>query len=105
MLSRKIIALKIKNFIGQNGQIEQLVFENGETISRKGGFVLTQWIQSSDFGKELGCENNSLGVLHAVANDVRGGVVPRSGHFVAEENPDYVTRQLLVFFSQEKRFK
>jgi thioredoxin reductase len=57
----KIIELKIKNFIGQNGQIEQLVFENGETISRNGGFVLTQWIQSSDFGKELGCENNSLG--------------------------------------------
>jgi thioredoxin reductase len=57
----KIIELKIKNFIEQNGQIEQLVFENGETVSRKGGFVLTQWIQSSDFGKELGCENNSLG--------------------------------------------
>lgn len=34
-----------------------------ETISRKGGFVLTQWIQSSDIGKELGCENNSLGVI------------------------------------------
>jgi hypothetical protein len=32
-------------------------------------------------------------------------VVPKSGHFVAEKNPDYVTRQLLVFFSQEKRFK
>jgi hypothetical protein len=38
----KIIELKIKNFIGQNGHIEQLVFENGETVSRKGGFVLTQ---------------------------------------------------------------
>ena len=23
--------------------------------------MLTQWIQSSDIGKELGCENNSLG--------------------------------------------
>ena len=57
----RIIEHKIKNFVGQNGQIEQLVFENGETISRKGGFVLTQWIQSSDFGKELVCENNSLG--------------------------------------------
>jgi hypothetical protein len=40
-----------------------LVFYNGETISRKGGFVLPQVIQSSDFGKQLGCENNSFGVL------------------------------------------
>jgi thioredoxin reductase len=38
----KIIELKIKNFVGQNGQIEQLVFEDGETISREGGFVLPQ---------------------------------------------------------------
>ncbi|MDQ6668347.1 MAG: NAD(P)/FAD-dependent oxidoreductase [Thermoproteota archaeon] len=57
----RIIEHKIKNFVGQNGQIEQLVFENGETVSRKGGFVLLQWIQSSDFDKDLGCENNSLG--------------------------------------------
>ena len=49
--------------------------------------------------------NLTLSLLHAVANDVRGGVVPKSGHFVAEENPDYVTRQLLIFFSQEKRFR
>jgi alkyl hydroperoxide reductase subunit AhpF len=32
-----------------------------ETISREGGFVLPQWIQSSDFCKQLGCENNSFG--------------------------------------------
>ena len=67
----KIIELKIKNFIGQNGHIEQLVFENGETISRKGGFVLTQWIQSSDSGKELGCENNSL---RGIATDSFGRI-------------------------------
>ena len=32
-----------------------------KTALRKGGFVLPQWIQSSDFGKQLGCESNSLG--------------------------------------------
>jgi len=55
----KILEHKIKNFVGQNGQIEQLVFEDGgqngqieqlvfedgETISREGGFVLPQWVQ------------------------------------------------------------
>lgn len=32
-----------------------------------------------------------------VADDVRGGSVPDSGHWVAEENPDYVLAQLLDF--------
>jgi len=31
----KIIELKIKNLIGQNGQIEQLVFENGDHIEKR----------------------------------------------------------------------
>jgi thioredoxin reductase len=57
----KIIEDKIKNFIGKNGQMEQIIFENGESILRKGGFVLPRWIQSSNFGKQLGCENNSAG--------------------------------------------
>ena len=39
----------------------QIIFENGESVVRKGGFVMTQLIQSSDFGKQLGCESNSLG--------------------------------------------
>jgi len=47
----KIIESKIKNFDGKNGQIEKIVFENGESISRKGGFVMPQLIQASDFGK------------------------------------------------------
>ena len=57
----KIIENKIKNFVGKNGQMEQIMFENGESVLRKGGFVMPQLIQSSDFGKQLGCENNSLG--------------------------------------------
>jgi thioredoxin reductase len=34
--------------------------------------VLTQWIQSSDFGKELGCENNSHNLLGGIATDSFG---------------------------------
>jgi thioredoxin reductase len=65
----KIMEQKIKNLNGQNGLLEQIVFENGETISRKAGFVLPQWIQSSDFGKQLGCENNLMG---GIATDSYG---------------------------------
>ena len=57
----KIIENKIKNFLGKNGQMEKITFENGESVSRKGGFVMPQLIQSSDFGKQLGCEYNPLG--------------------------------------------
>lgn len=57
----KIVENKIKNFVGKNGQMEQIVFENGETILRKGGFVNPRWIQSSDFGMRLGCISNSDG--------------------------------------------
>jgi thioredoxin reductase len=57
----KIIENKIKNFTGKNGQMEKIIFENGENVLRKGGFVMPQLIQSSDFGKQLGCEYNILG--------------------------------------------
>jgi thioredoxin reductase len=57
----KIIENKIKSFVGENGQMEKIIFENGESVLRKGGFVMPQLAQSSDFGKQLGCEFNSLG--------------------------------------------
>ena len=57
----KIIESNIKNFEGKNGQIEKIVFENGESVLRKGGFVMPQLIQASDFGKQLGCQYNPLG--------------------------------------------
>ena len=57
----KIIESKIKNFEGKNGQMEKIHFENGESLIGKGGFVLPQPIQASDFAKKLGCEYNSSG--------------------------------------------
>jgi thioredoxin reductase len=57
----KIIENKIKNFVGKNGQMEKIIFEDGESVLRKGGFVMPQLIQSTDFGKQLGCEYNPLG--------------------------------------------
>jgi thioredoxin reductase len=57
----KIFENKITKFEGENGQMEKIIFENGDSIIRKGGFVLPQPIQASDFAKKLGCEYNSLG--------------------------------------------
>jgi thioredoxin reductase len=37
-----IVENKIKTFVGKNGQMEKVIFENGESISRKGGFVMPQ---------------------------------------------------------------
>lgn len=57
----KIIENKIERFIGENGQMEKIIFENGESVLRKGGFVMPQLVQASDFGKQFGCEYNPLG--------------------------------------------
>jgi pimeloyl-ACP methyl ester carboxylesterase len=35
----------------------------------------------------------------AVAENVRGGVIPECGHWVAEERPEYLNDQLLTFFA------
>ena len=35
-----IIENKIKKFEGSNGQMEKIVFDNGESVLRKGGFVM-----------------------------------------------------------------
>ncbi len=93
----KIIELKIKNFIRQNGQIEQLVFENRETISRKGGFVLPQWAHSSDCGKQLGCENNSLG---GIATDSFGRT-NIAGVYAAGNVSVIVPAQLIILLLKE----
>ena len=57
----KIIENKVKAFTGENGLMEKVVFENGESVTVKGGFVLPKPSQTSDFPKEIECEFNSLG--------------------------------------------
>ena len=33
----KLMESKIKNFVGKNGQMEKIIFENGESVNIKGG--------------------------------------------------------------------
>jgi pimeloyl-ACP methyl ester carboxylesterase len=50
------------------------------------------------FGRGMEC----LQSLQRVAENARGGLVPKSGHWVAEEAPDFIAEQLLSFFGEEK---
>ena len=49
---------------------------------------------SKSFGRGL----ETLESLQRVAEDVRGGLVPDSGHWVCEEQPEFITGELLKFF-------
>jgi pimeloyl-ACP methyl ester carboxylesterase len=51
------------------------------------------------FGRGMEC----LQSLQRVAENVRGGLVPKSGHWVAEEAPDFIAEQLLSFFGEENK--
>lgn len=46
---------------GENGQLKSVRLEDGTLIDRVGGFVTPLWSHASNFGKELGCEENEYG--------------------------------------------
>lgn len=39
--------------------------------------------------------------LDELAENVRGGVVERAGHWIVEERPDYLIEQLTTFFAEK----
>jgi hypothetical protein len=39
--------------------------------------------------------------MRELAENVRGGVVERAGHWIAEERPDYLSEQLMTFFAEK----
>ena len=61
--------------------------------------MLTQWIQSSDFGKELVCENNSLG---GIATDSFGRT-NITGLYVAGDASVIAPCQLIIAASEGSR--
>ena len=76
-----------------------MVFYNGETVTRKGGFVLPQVIQSSDFGKQLGCENNSFG---GIATDFLGRT-NNAGVYAAGDASIIIPAQSIIAASEGSR--
>ena len=49
-------------------------------------------------GGEYSFGTAALDSMKSLATDVRGGIVPLSGHWIAEERPDFLTEQLFKFF-------
>jgi pimeloyl-ACP methyl ester carboxylesterase len=45
--------------------------------------------------------NAALTSMRSLATDVRGGIVPLSGHWIPEERPSYLVHQLLRFFGNK----
>ena len=52
-------------------------------------------------GSDQGSISDMATPLRSFADDVRGSSIPFCGHFLPEEQPDVVTRELLEFFEQE----
>jgi pimeloyl-ACP methyl ester carboxylesterase len=54
-------------------------------------------------GGECSFGTAALNSMRLLAADVRGGVVPDSGHWIPEERPDFLVDQLFKFFGNSAR--
>ncbi|RAN86889.1 pyridine nucleotide-disulfide oxidoreductase [Bacillus sp. SRB_28] len=63
-----VIENPIAAFIGQNGNLEHVRFEDGTQIVRSGGFITPTFIQSVKFGDSLGFEMTELGGIKTDAS-------------------------------------
>ena len=53
------------------------------------------------FGGEVGFHKLPLRSMQELAENVRGGVIERCGHWIAEERPEFLSEQLLAFFAEK----
>ena len=53
-------------------------------------------------GGEYSFGNAALTSMKSLATDVRGGIVPFSGHWIAEEQPEFLIEQLSSFFGDSQ---
>ena len=49
-------------------------------------------------GGEAGIGNFTAASFQKVANNVTGITLPNTGHFIPEERPNFLTKQILEFF-------
>ena len=47
---------------------------------------------------EAGVGNLTISSFQKVANNVTGITLPNTGHFIPEERPNFLTKQILEFF-------
>lgn len=58
---------KIRALNGENGKLEEVLFEDGGAISREGGFITPEWALASDIASSLGCKLNDRGGVESDA--------------------------------------
>lgn len=52
---------KIASFIGEEGMLEEIQFEDETSVLREGGFISTEWLQADTFKNSLGYTLNEHG--------------------------------------------
>jgi pimeloyl-ACP methyl ester carboxylesterase len=72
--------------------------DNRNILSRKGKLKMPVLALGGD--KSFGRGNECIESLHRVAENVRGGIVRDCGHWIAEEQPDFLIEQLLGFYDE-----
>ncbi|KSV81921.1 hypothetical protein N183_15515 [Sinorhizobium sp. Sb3] len=72
------------------------VKDNEAFLEKDGKLDMPVLALGGDSGFGRGME--TLESLGRVANDVRGGLIPNSGHWVAEEAPEFIADELRKFF-------
>jgi pimeloyl-ACP methyl ester carboxylesterase len=55
------------------------------------------------YGGDAACAERTLECMQAAAEDVRGGVIPNCGHWIAEERPEFVLSALQEFLGEPDR--
>jgi microsomal epoxide hydrolase len=54
------------------------------------------------FGGEQGSAPKMAESMKVVANNVRGSAIPNCGHYIPEEAPEFLAKEMLAFFAEEK---
>jgi pimeloyl-ACP methyl ester carboxylesterase len=73
--------------------------EDNRALLRAGKLTMPVLALGGD--RSFGRGMEPLESLRRVAADVRGGLIPNCGHWVAEEQPAFVADQLMDFFGEE----
>ncbi|WMY11774.1 alpha/beta fold hydrolase [Paraburkholderia phenoliruptrix] len=74
------------------------ISDNKKYIEENGKLSLPVLALGGD--KSFGRGIDTIDSLKRVAKDVRGGLIPNSGHWIGEEAPDFIAEQLLKFFGE-----
>ena len=72
--------------------------DNRNILLRKGKLKMPVLALGGD--KSFGRGNECIESLHRVAENVRGGIVRDCGHWIAEEQPDFLIEQLLALYDE-----